>query len=141
MSLLFISLIGYSQAQLDWETDFETAKTIAELQNKPILMYFTGSDWCAPCKHLKEDYFGSEEFKNKSSKVVLLLVDVPFRQDIISEEQLIKNKALAKEFNPQNSYPTLIGLSSSGIEINRISAYSYLRDTSNHFRFLDQLIQ
>ncbi len=139
LSLLFISLVGFSQASLDWKTDFETAKIAAKSANKPILMYFTGSDWCAPCRHLKEDYFNSDEFKKKSNKVVLLLVDIPFRQDIVSEEQLMKNKELAKKFNPQNSFPTLVGLSSSGREINRISAYSALRDTSRHFQFLDQL--
>lgn len=141
LSLLFISLTGFSQVSLDWKTDFETAKTLAKTQNKPILMYFTGSDWCAPCRHLKEDYFNSQEFKNKSNKVILLLVDIPFRQDVISEEQLKENKALAKKYNPQNSYPTLVGLSSSGREVNRISAYSFLRDTTGHFRFLNQLIQ
>lgn len=141
LSLLFISLVGFSQAPLNWQTDFETAKSLAKSQNKPILMYFTGSDWCTPCKHLKEDYFGSEEFKSKARQVILLLVDVPFRQDIISEAQLLKNKRLRKKFNPKNSFPTLVGFSPSGNEINRISAYSYLRDTSRHFKFLEELIR
>ncbi len=76
----------------------------------------------------------------KRDKVVLLMVDIPYRQDIISEDQLKKNKLLRKKYNPQNSFPTLVGLSASGHEINRISAYSFLRDTSRHFKFLDDLI-
>ncbi len=141
IALLCISSIGFSQASLDWKTDFETAKTIAKSANKPILMYFTGSDWCPPCKHLKQDFFDSDEFRSKSKEVVLLLVDIPYRVDVISKEQLKKNKELEKKFNTKRSYPLIVGLTASGREISRFSAYSSLRDPSIHFRFLDNLLR
>ena len=81
--VFFISFVGFSQ-ELNWQTDYDTAKQIAQQENKSILMYFTGSDWCAPCKQLKEDFFHSERFINESEKLVLLMVDLPFRQDILS---------------------------------------------------------
>lgn len=34
---------------INWEESFTEAKEIAKQTNKPILIYFTGSDWCGPC--------------------------------------------------------------------------------------------
>ena len=136
---LFISTLGFSQ-DLNWQTDFETAKQIAQQENKSILMYFTGSDWCAPCKQLKADFFHSERFIEQADKLVLLMVDLPFRQDIITEEQRKKNKVLIKKYNKEESFPLLVSLSNQGRETNRISAYSSLRDTTLHFNFLNSIL-
>lgn len=136
--LSLISFVGFSQ-DLHWETDFNTAKQIAQQENKPILMYFTGSDWCSPCKQLKADFFSSEKFKERANSIVLLMVDLPFRQDIITDEQRKKNKILIKKYNSDESFPYLVGLNSSGKILNDISAYSSLRDTSLHFNFLNYL--
>ncbi|WP_010179375.1 thioredoxin family protein [Aquimarina agarilytica] len=137
---ILISVTGFSQ-DLDWKTDLNTAKNLAKEQNKNILVYFTGSDWCAPCKQLKEDFFKSEKFIEKADKLVLLMVDLPFRQDIITPEQREKNEKLIKKYNPEKSFPTIIGLSSSGKVLNSISAYSSLRDTTGHFRFLESILK
>jgi len=138
--LLLFSFTGFSQ-ELYWETDFKTAKQKAIIEKKPLLMYFTGSDWCSPCKQLKIDFFNSERFKSKADKLVLLMVDLPFRQDIISEEQQKKNKALAKKYNPSDSFPYILAFNSKGKIINTISAYSSLRDTTLHFKFLESIIR
>ena len=139
-TLLFISYFGFSQ-DLHWETDLNTAKQIAKQENKPMLMYFTGSDWCSPCKQLKVDFFNSEEFIERSNDLVLLMIDLPFRQDIITEEQRKKNKVVNKKYNLVDSYPYMVGLNSNGKKVNDISNYSYLRDTTLHFDFLNYLIK
>ena len=138
--LLFISYISFAQ-DLHWETDLNTAKAIAQQEDKPILMYFTGSDWCAPFKQLKADFFESEKFKQKADSLVLLMIDLPFREDIITEEQRKKNNAINKKYNPSESYPNIVGLQPNGRVINNISAYSSLRDTTLHFIFLDSLLR
>lgn len=136
--LLFISCLGFAQ-DLHWETDLNIAKGIAKQENKPILMYFTGSDWCSPCKQLKIDFFNSDEFRERANTLVLLMIDLPFRQDIITAEQLKKNKIVNKKYNPSDSYPYMVGLNSNGKKVNDISAYSSLRDTTLHFDFLNYL--
>lgn len=138
--LSFISYVGFSQ-DLHWETDLDVAKSIAQEEDKPILMYFTGSDWCSPCKQLKVDFFSSEKFKQKADSLVLLMVDLPFRQDIITDEQRQKNKALIKKYNSDESFPNIIALNPKGKVINNISAYSSLRDTTLHFIFLDSILR
>ncbi|CAN0380006.1 unnamed protein product, partial [Ectocarpus sp. 4 AP-2014] len=101
-------------AELDWVTDFETAKLLSGKQDKPILMYFTGSDWCSPCKLLKKDFFNSTEFQERADKVVLLMVDIPRRRDILSPEQLRANKELVVKYNNEGSFPLIVGLNNKG---------------------------
>ncbi len=137
--LILLSYTSYCQ-DLYWETDLTIAKERAAQENKPILMYFTGSDWCSPCKQLKADFFESDKFKEKADSLVLLMIDLPFRQDIISEEQRKKNKTISKKFNKSDSFPNIVGMNSKGKVINNISAYSSLRDTTLHFNFLNNLL-
>ena len=47
--LLFIGTFTYAQ---NWQTTFDNAKTVAEKENKNILLVFSGSDWCGPCMKL-----------------------------------------------------------------------------------------
>ena len=102
-------------------------------------MYFTGSDWCAPCKLLKKDFWEHPEFLKQANDFVLLEVDIPFRLDIVSEDQLEANKVLQAKYNKDKSFPTLVALTDKGKAIAEISAYSQLRDPSNYFAFLDKV--
>ncbi|WP_299682170.1 thioredoxin family protein [uncultured Dokdonia sp.] len=137
--ILFITIAAVSNAQeATWLTDFDKAKRVAKKEKKPILMYFTGSDWCGPCKMLKKDFWQHSEFLKQANDFVLLEVDVPFREDIITPEQFKKNKELQKKYNKDGAFPTLLALDANGKIKERISAYSMLRDTSGYFAFLDK---
>ena len=48
---------------LNWHTNFDEAKQMANSQDKLILIYFTGSDWSQPCKLLNQDFFYTEKFQ------------------------------------------------------------------------------
>ena len=141
---LFIARIGFSQENengLMWLTNIEEAAKASKEQDKPILLYFTGSDWCAPCKMLKEDFFESEAFQQRADDMVLVLIDYPRRMDVISAEQLNYNKTIIAKYNKERTFPKILMLNSKGKELDRISGYSPLRDTKNHFEFIDQYIQ
>ncbi len=144
--MLFISLIIASASlaqedELHWLTDFESAKQVSKDSKKPILMYFTGSDWCAPCIMLHEDFFSTEKFKNQSQNVVLLKVDIPRRMDIISEEQLKANKKLLSKYNKQGGFPNIIALNHNGKVLGTQGSYSSsLRDPSRYFSFVTNII-
>lgn len=61
-----------------WMTDFEAALTRAEKENKPILMNFTGSDFCPPCIMLSKEVFDTPEFKEYAKKnLILMEIDFP----------------------------------------------------------------
>jgi thioredoxin-related protein len=142
VSFLFSTSI-YAQngsAKLNWETDFNSAKAIAQKNNKPILMLFTGSDWCTPCKLLKKDFFYSARFKAQSKNFVLLLVDFPKDKQLISTAQETQNKSLNAAYGVR-SLPTLIAVNYNGNIIDKIKSYNANRDTSAYFEFIERVLK
>ncbi len=143
--VLCISIQGFSQEEelsnLSWLTDLEEAKKESMATKKPILMYFTGSDWCPPCKSLKQDFFNSKTFEEKSKKFVLLMVDMPRRMDIITEEQRKKNKVLVGKYNKKGGYPNIVALNEKLNVIGELSGYTFLRETDRHFTFIDSILE
>ena len=107
-----------------WGTDFEAAKKRAAAEKKPILMYFTGSDWCIWCKRLHADVLDLPEFKKFSDeKLVLLELDFPQEKQLPAELKK-QNDKLAAEFDV-DGYPCTVVLASDGkTELGRISGYS-----------------
>ena len=143
---LFVSIVGYSQydedtSNLNWLTDFDEAKAISIKENKPILVYFTGSDWCSPCKMLKKDFFSTPKFEERANKMVLLMVDMPRRSDIITPEQKEKNIILVRTYNSSGGYPNLVALNDQGHIIGELGGYTFLRETDRHFAFVDSVIE
>ncbi len=142
--VLLFSIHSFAQddqtSSLNWLTDLEEAKIESAKTNKPVLIYFTGSDWCAPCKMLKADFFGSDEFEKKAEQLVLLMIDIPRRQDIITAEQRKKNMSVVMKFNKKGSYPTLVAINHRGKVLNEISGYTFLRETDRHFAFIESVL-
>ncbi|WP_297797135.1 thioredoxin family protein [uncultured Eudoraea sp.] len=100
----------------EWQTDFNYAKELAKSGDKPIILVFQGSDWCAPCIKLEQQIWSSEEFKNYSSDhFVLLLADFPRKkQNKLSVEQQEKNKDLAETYNQNGYFPLVVVLDKDG---------------------------
>ena len=106
-----------------WLTDFEAAKEQAAAEKKPILMFFTGSDWCIWCKRLHEDVLDGDEFKDFSKKLVLVELDFP--NDLPQSDELkAQNAALGRKFDV-DGYPCSVVLAPDGeTELGRLSGYS-----------------
>ena len=144
ITLLMLSLSSFAQdnvSQLDWLTNLDEAKEIAKEENKPILVYFTGSDWCAPCKALKTDFFETDEFASRAQNLILVMIDYPRRIDIISETQRAYNKKIIDTYNPDKAFPAMVMLNKKGKEVGKIAGYSSFnsyKDTSHHFSFVDE---
>ena len=126
---------------LNWETNFEEAKSLANKENKLILIYFTGSDWSSACKKLNEDFFYTEKFKKLSEeKLVLVRVDAPRRPNLISEYQTNSNHELSKRYD-QKVYPTVVLIDANGKKLGMIESYNYLHDTSKHYRLITDALK
>lgn len=128
-------------SNLNWHLDYNEAIEISKNEQKPLLVYFTGSDWCPPCKMLKKDFFNTSDFEERANKMVLLMVDIPRRVDIITKEQKEKNIKLVRKYNKQGGYPNLVALNSRGEVIGELGGYTFLRETDRHFAFVDSVIE
>jgi len=141
--VLFICA-GSLQAQessINWLTDFESAKDLAKKEGKPVLMYFTGSDWCAPCKKLKTDFFNTEKFAEKAQSFVLLMVDLPRRSGVITPSQKRRNMLLSQKYNRRGSFPALVALSAEAKILKDLNGYDSRKGTESHFQFLDDVLK
>ncbi len=109
-------------AEGEWLTDLAKAQEKAKAEKKLVLMDFTGSDWCPPCKNLHKTVLTSEEF-NKFAKENLVLVELDFPNNKPQSAELkAANKELAKKFEIKG-YPTIIVLDAAGKEIFRKVGY------------------
>ena len=126
---------------LNWEKNYAKAEKIAKKNNKPLLIFFTGSDWCGPCKMLVEDFFETEQFKKiADNEFVLYEADRPRNSDLITDTQREDNLKLSLKYNV-SSYPTVIILNSKGKEIGRKKSYNFMRDPSYYFSFIDKTLK
>lgn len=106
-----------------WLTDFAAAKKQAAADKKPILMFFTGSDWCIWCQRLHEGVLDKPEFTDFAKKLVLVELDFPQEKELPAELKK-QNAELAEKFKV-DGYPCTVVLASDGETVlGRLSGYS-----------------
>jgi len=95
-----------SHAKINWLLDFGKALEKAKAENKPLIVLFTGSDWCIWCKKLDADTLSKPEFAGHAGKnYVMVLCDFP--QANADAAQIKKNQSLAQKFGIEG-FPTLV---------------------------------
>src|SRR5687767_5988788 len=120
-------LVGFLAAQAfaadgTWMTDLPKAQAKAKAEKKMVLVDFTGSDWCPPCKALHKNVLSSPEFLSYA-KDNLVLVEIDFPRSKPQAAELKKaNKELARKHGV-DSYPTVVVLDSNGNELSKESGY------------------
>jgi len=111
--LTFIVLLVATTIQAqEWQDSFEGAVTKAKEEDKPIVLVFSGSDWCAPCIRLKKHILDSEEFMAYASEnYVLFNADFPRKkQNQLPESKASVNKTLIEKYNPKGYFPLVLVL-------------------------------
>ncbi len=125
LSLIVLILsAGYAAAGGDqWMTDLEAAKAKAAESNKYLLVEFTGSDWCPPCKKMKKEVFSQEAFlSGASEKFILVELDFPRDKSKLTPEQHAHNIA-ARERYEVKGFPTVLLADARGKEFARSVGY------------------
>jgi protein disulfide-isomerase len=108
LSLLFgfISLAIQAQEDLVWHTDMNKAIAISKEENKPILLFFTGSDWCGWCIRLQNEVFKTPEFTAwAKEKAVLVELDFPRRKQL--DETLRNQNNQLQQLFQVRGYPSI----------------------------------
>lgn len=108
--ILLFSLIGLSVFPLAAQVleQSEEAFSQAQAGNKPVLLVFAGSDWCAPCMRFEKQVLQTGAFQTyMQQSLVVLRADFPQRKKI-SHALRQQNDALAAEYNPTGEFPYLV---------------------------------
>lgn len=113
MKKIFITLLCVissiaiqAQEELNWHTNLNEAIEVSKQEQKPLFLFFTGSDWCGWCIRLQKEVFKTPEFISwAKEKVVLVELDFPRRT---TQDEAVKkqNQELQQAFQVRG-YPTV----------------------------------
>lgn len=107
-----LSFVGFACAKeesktLNWSTDYAASVEKAKAENKPLIIYFTGSDWCPYCMYMDRDVLSKPDFIDFANKnYVMVLCDFP-KKNKPSEKVLAENEKLSQKFAIRG-FPTVV---------------------------------
>ena len=97
-----------------WTMDLDAAKAEAAKTKVPILVNFSGSDWCGWCKLMEENVFSKPEwgvFAKES--LIMVLIDFPKDKSLVPEKYAERNATLKGTFGV-GGYPSFFLVDSDG---------------------------
>ena len=110
--VLLLVNIGFAQQTETFKQKLETAKT----ENKTVLLYFSGSDWCAPCVKFKKFIVNTPEFQTFATEnLVIHNADFPrLSKNKLAKEVVKENETLADKYNSKGIFPLILLLDTEG---------------------------
>lgn len=95
-----------AQETTEWHTDIKKAIKLSEETKKPLLLFFTGSDWCGWCVRLQKEVLKTPEFE-KWAKENVILVELDFPKRTKQAPELKQQNAELNRFFKVRGYPTI----------------------------------
>jgi thioredoxin-related protein len=116
IAFLFAISITFGQ-QKTFTSSVETAKA----ENKNVLLYFSGSDWCAPCVKFKKFIVNTPEFQAFATEnLVIYNADFPrLSKNKLAKEVEKENETLADKYNSKGVFPLILLLDTEGNVIKK----------------------
>jgi len=113
---------------LKWFTNYNEVNQQAVKANKPVLLFFHGSDWCPPCIKMQKEVFDDNVFiEFASSKILFLNVDFPYKPKL-SDLLLAHNNELKKKFGLPDEfsqgYPQVVIIDPKGKVLYQEKGYN-----------------
>ncbi|HVS71239.1 MAG TPA: thioredoxin family protein [Phycisphaerae bacterium] len=117
------------KSDLPWTEDYAAAMAQAKKDHKLVLLNFTGSDWCVPCKALDRLVFASPEFHAwEAGKMELVTLDYPARTPQ-TDAIKARNKDLKDQYKVKG-YPTILIVTPEGKELARTEGFDEDKGTA-----------
>jgi len=119
--LLFLlaMLLHYAASAAQWTTDYSAGLAAARTGNRPVFLFFTGSDWCGWCQRLDAEVLSTPEFGSFANEnLVLVKIDFP-RRTPLPEAQQAANQNLATQFRVEG-FPTVVIVNADGQTLGRV---------------------
>jgi thioredoxin-related protein len=115
-----ILLIGLSVSAQEKLT-FDQSLSKAQNENKNVFLFFSGSDWCAPCVKFKKYFVETDQFKNFSNEnLVVYNADFPRqKKNQLTKEIAAENAKLADKYNSNGQFPMILLLNNKGEVIKK----------------------
>lgn len=96
-----------NKRKAEWFDDYDDALAEAKDLNIPVLLLFTGSDWCGYCIEMEEKVFSQRDWQTFANKnLVLMKIDFPSKEKL-KRSVAEQNDALKEDYGI-TGYPTLV---------------------------------
>ena len=130
--LLVLFVSSFSAFSQDWVDTYTLATVSSKEEKKPIVLVFSGSDWCAPCIKLNQSIWQSETFKAYSKEnYILYKADFPRKKkNQLSANRVDQNATLVNKFNAKGHFPLVVVLDSNENVLGKIG---YKKTTPKDF--------
>ena len=102
-----------------WSTDYAQAWNEAQSSGRPLMILFTGSDWCSYCQRLEREVLETPEFSEWAGEQYVMFKSDELRRAPQAEDVRRENQALQAKYRV-NSFPTIVGVDPQGQEISRM---------------------
>lgn len=96
-----------STQKVAWMTNMSEAIQKSKETGKPIMLFFTGSDWCGWCKRLQNEVFFTKDFISWVEANVIP-VEVDFPRTVAQEQSLKEQNAFLQQLFKISGYPTVV---------------------------------
>lgn len=93
---------------INWLSDYSEALEQGQETSKPIVMVFSGTDWCGWCMKLDNEILGTPEFATMASDKFIFLKLEYLRDSSKLDPQIVAQNQLLQEQYAIKGFPTVI---------------------------------
>lgn len=113
---LMLAIGSFREPAPSWSGNLSAALQKAKSEQRYILLYFSGSDWCIPCIRMHKEVFDNEAFRDLASRrLVLVNADFPrLKKNMPPAEQQRRNDEMAEKYNGKGVFPLTVLLDAEG---------------------------
>jgi thioredoxin-related protein len=106
-----------------WTMDLDAAKQIAAEKKLPIMLDFSGSDWCTWCQVMETNVFMKPEWTAyATNNLMMVLLDFPNDESLVPEKYRERNEDLSQQYGIEG-FPTYVILDDDGTtELGQLGA-------------------
>ncbi len=117
------AIVDLGRPKPAWPSDYAQAVAQAKTEQKPMVLSFTGSDWCPACQELDKYVLNTGVFRDYVAKnLVFIEVDMPQHKSQPAALQQ-QNMQLVTKYGV-HGFPTLVILNSDGKYLDQIVGYA-----------------
>jgi protein disulfide-isomerase len=96
-----------NSGSVTWTTNYQDAVAQSKQNSQPIVLFFTGSDWCGWCKKLDAEALDTPDFAQATNgKFIFVKVDFPMKSKL--DPQTAQQNNMLKQKYEIKGYPTLV---------------------------------
>ncbi|MBV6441801.1 MAG: hypothetical protein EPGJADBJ_03491 [Saprospiraceae bacterium] len=134
MRILLLFLFVQASATAFTQSVVPATLSCADTTVRPVLLIFSGSDWCQPCIRLEKQVLADSAFQNyATTHLSVVKADFPQRKKLPDAERR-ENERLADRYNPEGKFPHIVLLRPDGEVLAVLSS-----DAENGAAFITQI--